>query len=72
MKTWTWPIALIVIVLIAAIAIMFGAADDQATQQRLLDYFDTIVTFVVGAASGAAVGGTISFRAGIKVGKAGG
>ena len=72
MKTWTWPIALIVIVLIAAIAVMFGAADDQATQQRLLDNFDTIVTFVVGAASGAAVGGTISFRAGIKVGKTGG
>ncbi len=68
MSNWTWPVALVLVVLIAAIAVMFGAADDQATQQRLLDYFDTIVTFVIGAASGAAVAGTIGFRAGIKAG----
>lgn len=64
MKDWTWPLVAVITVLLAAIVIMFGLTDDQATRDHLIGYLDAIVPFIVGAVAGSAVGGVIGFKKG--------
>lgn len=64
MTNWTWPLVVVVSVLILAIATMFSFAENADIQTQLIEYFDTIVPFVVGAAAGGAVGGTFGFGRG--------
>ena len=61
MKEWTWPSVAVFTVVVAAIVIMFGLTDDQQTQAHLIGYLEAIVNFIVGAAAGALVGGTIVY-----------
>ena len=61
MKEWKWPPVVVFTVVVAAIVIMFGLTDDQPTRERLIGYLDVIVPFIVGAAAGTAVGGTMGF-----------
>ena len=58
---WTWPLVLVVGLVVAAIVAMFGLTDDAAIRDRLLGYFDAVLPFIVGAGAGATVGGTVGF-----------
>jgi bacteriorhodopsin len=64
MTDWKWPAVAAFGILVAAIVIMFGLANDEPTRTRLIGYLDTIVPFVVGAAAGGAAGGTVGFLRG--------
>ena len=67
MKDLTWPGVVVFTGVVAAIVVMFGLANDDTTRKHLLGYFDTIVPFIVGAAAGAAAGGTVGFLKGAKL-----
>ena len=64
MAEWKWPPVVVFAIVVAAIVIMFGLADDQPTRDRLITYLDMIVPFVVGAAAGGTVGGSVGFLKG--------
>jgi hypothetical protein len=53
MKSWTWPAVILVAILVAAIAFFFGAAPDETTRDRVLGYFETLITFIIGTLTGA-------------------
>jgi uncharacterized membrane protein len=53
---WTWPLVVVIGLVLAAIVAMFGLTDDASIQTKLLGYFDAVVPFVVGAAIGGGVG----------------
>jgi hypothetical protein len=67
MTDWKWPAVVALGILVAAIVIMFGLADDQPTRNRLIGYLDTIVPFVIGAVAGGATGGTVGYLRGRKL-----
>jgi uncharacterized membrane protein len=66
MTTWTWPLVVVIGLVLAAIVVMFGLSDDPSMQTRLLGYLDTVVPFVVGAGAGAAAGGSVGFLKGAR------
>lgn len=67
MQDWKWPAVVAFAIPVAAIVIMFGLTNDQETRAHLLGYFDAIVPFVVGAAAGGAVGGSLGYLRGRNV-----
>jgi hypothetical protein len=64
MKDFTWPTAVVFLGVVAALVILFGQTTDVATRAKLVEYFDPIVPFMVGAAAGGAVGGAAGFARG--------
>lgn len=56
MKDWTWPTAVVLVVVIAALTVMFVTAADTALQNEILDLVYTVISFVVGALAGTAFG----------------
>jgi len=64
MKEWKWPFVVVISVVVAAIVILFGLAEDLEIRKQLISYFDSIVPFVLGAAAGGAVGGSVGFAKG--------
>jgi hypothetical protein len=64
MKAWTWPSVCLFAILVAGIVLLYWRTDDPATRNTILGYFDTIVTFVAGAATGGALGAAAGFLRG--------
>ncbi len=64
MKEWKWPFVAVIVVVVAAIVVLFGLAEDPEIRKHLISYFDSIVPFVFGAAAGGAVGGSVGFAKG--------
>lgn len=66
----TWPIAAVLLLVIAAIAYMYGETTDAMLQERILGYFERVLTFVIGAGTGGAIAGAASYTLGFRKGKA--
>ena len=66
MRDWTWPAVSVIGIVVAAIVILFGLADDQPTRDHLIGYLDSIVPFVVGGTVGAVTGSVVGFSRGVK------
>ena len=65
MKEWRWPFVAALAVVVTAIVVLFALADQPNLRQQLINYFDTIVPFVFGAAAGGAVGGATGYLRGL-------
>lgn len=66
----TWPVASVLLLVIAAIAYMYGETTDAMLQERILGYFESVLTFVIGAGTGGIIAGTASYTVGLRQGKA--
>ena len=64
MKELTWPLTVVLIAVIAALAFMFDNAQDSAVQSQILGHFDSIIPALFGAAGGAVVGFSFGFLRG--------
>jgi uncharacterized membrane protein YfcA len=63
MNSVSWPAAAVAIALIVTIAAMFITSTDPDAQRQLLGYMGTVVGFVAGLFSGAAVAGSAVYLA---------
>lgn len=61
---WTWPLVFVIGLVLATIATMFGLTDDASMQTKLVGYFETVVSFVIGVGTGAAIGGVVGYLRG--------
>ena len=64
MKHVTWPIVVVVVAVLAALAVMFGLEQDPAMRQRMLGYFDSVVPFILGLGAGAGAGAAAGYAGG--------
>ncbi|MEJ2147729.1 MAG: hypothetical protein P8020_21635 [Acidobacteriota bacterium] len=64
MQDWKWPFVVGFAAVLAAIVFMFGLTEDQQIRNHLIGYLDSIVPFVIGAAAGGVVGGSVGFARG--------
>jgi hypothetical protein len=64
MKHVTWPAAVVVVAVLAALTVLFGLEQDQALRQTMLGYFDTVGAFVLGLAAGAGAGAAAGYASG--------
>ena len=64
MRTLTWQMVATLGIVVVGLVAMYGVTDDEAARMQLLGYFDNLVPFVVGAASGGAIAGTTGFLKG--------
>jgi cysteine synthase len=61
MKEWKWPAVALVGLVLAAIVVMYGLTDDPTIRAHLVGYLDSIVPFIIGAATGGTVGGVAGY-----------
>ena len=60
MDKLTWPGTIVLVIVIWALAYMFNNAGNSEMQATILGYLETVITFLIGGASGGAIaGGTL-------------
>ena len=64
MKHVTWPVVVVLVAILAALAVMFGLEPDPTMRQQMLGYFDRLVPFILGLAAGAGAGAAAGYAAG--------
>jgi hypothetical protein len=64
MNDLRWPLVTLLGIVVAGIVVIIATIDDPVLQRRMVDYFGTIVGFIVGSGVGGAAGATVGYLRG--------